>query len=107
MQGYNEEEDRWEHNLPATTGPRKGNKFGSTMGPDQLKWFEDLIADAHKKGMKVITSSHMALAAEWWRNGNTDDVRAILAKYPNTVILCVSGHWHADHFSIENNTAFL
>ncbi|MBR6681345.1 MAG: metallophosphoesterase [Clostridia bacterium] len=104
---YNEEEDRWEHNLPATTGPRKGNKFGSTMGPDQLKWFEELIADAHEKGMKVITSSHMALAAEWWRNGNTDDVRAILAKYPNTVILCVSGHWHADHFSIENNTAFI
>ena len=103
---YWEEDDSWKHVQSAKVGPPQGSKFGCTLGPDQLAWFENLLADAYEKGMKVIVTSHMAFGGDCWQCGDAPIVREMFAKYPKTVILCVSGHLHTDHFSVIDNIAY-
>lgn len=103
---YWEEDQSWHHVQPARVGPPKGSLYGCTLGPDQFAWLESLIADACEKGMKVIVTSHMAFGGDCWKCGDAQKVSEMFAKYPNTVILCVSGHLHTDHFSVVNNIAY-
>ena len=56
--------------------------------------------------MKVIVTSHMAFGGDCWQCGDAPIVREMFAKYPKTVILCVSGHLHTDHFSVIDNIAY-
>ena len=103
---YWEEDDSWKHVQPAKVDAPEGSKFGCTLGPEQLLWLDGVISDAHTKGMKVIVLSHMAFGGDCWLNGDAEKVRGIFTKYPKTVILCISGHLHTDHFSVVDNIAY-
>ena len=103
---YWEEDDSWKHVQPAKVDAPAGSKFGCTLGPEQLSWLDGVLADANRKGMKVIVLSHMAFAGDCWLNGDAEKVQGIFAKYPKTVILCISGHLHTDHFGVVDNIAY-
>lgn len=104
---YNEEKQEWEHNLPASYGCPAGNKYSDSLGPLQLTWLDQTLADTHKKGMKAIVFSHACFSGLWYHNAEAENVRAIFAKYPNTVLLAINGHEHKDHFAVVDGIAYL
>lgn len=103
---YSESEQKWEHNRPASYGCPAGNKYSDSLGPAQLAWLDETLADAAKRGMKVIVFSHACFSGLWYRNAEAEKVRALFAKYPSTVLLAINGHEHKDHFAVVDGVAY-
>ena len=104
---YNEELQAWEHNRPASYGCPAGNKYSDSLGPNQLAWLDQTLADAAKKGLKVITFSHACLSGLWYyRHTEIEKIHALFAKYPGTVLLSINGHEHKDHFAVVDGVAY-
>ena len=47
---YNSDLDEWQHNTEASWGPPEGNIYPNSLGPVQLKWFENLLLTSAKEG---------------------------------------------------------
>ena len=103
---YCEEAQEWEHNRPASYGCPTGNQYSDSLGPNQLAWLDDALADAAKRDMKVIVFSHACFSGLWYRNAEAENVRALFAKYPKTVLLAINGHEHKDHFAVVDGVAY-
>ena len=104
---YNEEQAAWEHNHPASYGCPAGNRYSDSLAPCQLAWLDQTLADAKEKGLKVITVSHACLSGIWYqRDTEIDQIHALFAKYPNTVLLSINGHEHKDHFAVVDGVAY-
>lgn len=115
---YSDALQSWEHNRTASWGAPSGNRFSDSLGPEQLKWLEETIADAAQKGLKVITISHAGLSGTWvgdMHSGlkevvkaspDAPAVRGIFTKYPGTVVLSINGHYHTDHFTVADGIAY-
>lgn len=103
---YCEETQTWEHNRPASYGCPAGNKNSDSLAPTQLAWLDRLLADAAQKSMKVIVFSHACFSGLWYRNAEAETVRALFAKYPDTVLLAINGHEHQDHFAVVDGVAY-
>ena len=77
--------------------------FNGAVGRRQLAWLEDVLAAARGGGERVIVVSHNPLVAEaaapqcvLW---NAEDVLAVIARFRDTVGVCLSGHAHAGGFT--------
>ena len=103
---YCEKTQEWEHNHPASYGCPAGNKYSDSLGPAQLAWLDETLADAAKHNMKVIVFSHACFSGLWYWNAEAENVRALFAKYPKTVLLAINGHEHKDHFAIVDGVAY-
>lgn len=103
---YNEEQKKWEHNLPASYGCPAVNKYSDSLGPEQLSWLDRTLADTQDRGMKAIVFSHACFSGLWYQNAEAENVRAIFAKYPKTVLLAINGHEHNDHFAVVDGIAY-
>ena len=104
---YNEEQQKWEHNHPASYSCPAGNRYSDSLAPEQLAWLDQTLADAAKKGLKVITFSHACLSGLWYKcDTEIAQIHALFAKYPKTVLLCINGHEHKDHFAVVDGVAY-
>ena len=103
---YNAGLSQWQHNTPASWGAPDGNLYSDSLGPKQLKWLEAIIADAAEKGLKVLVFSHDGLSDEWHSSPDAEAVREIFGRYNGTVIMCLNGHLHSDHFCIKDGIAY-
>jgi len=103
---YSNAKGEWEHNYDNSYGWPKGNSMGNSLGPEQLAWLEQLLDATRAEQKKAIVISHLGFGGECKQSPDAPKVRELFAKYANTVILAISGHFHTDHFSVEDNIAF-
>lgn len=103
---YNAALTQWQHNAPASWDAPDGNLYSDSLGPEQLKWLEATIADAAEKGLKALVFSHDGLSGEWQSSPDAEAVRRMFARYKGTVIMCLNGHLHSDHFCIKDDIAY-
>ncbi len=96
----------WERNLDGSHCPARENSKWNSIGPDQLDWLRETVADAAEQGKKVIVFSHAAIAGAWQSTPDAAQAREILNSYPGTVLLAANGHLHTDHFSVIDNIAY-
>ncbi len=103
---YNPEIEAWEHNRTASWGAPKGNLYENSLSPTQLYWLDETLCDAKSKGLRVIVFSHGGLSGEWDSTPDSAAVRRLFAKYERTVLMCLNGHLHTDHFCVKDNVAY-
>lgn len=103
---YNPEAQIWEHNRSASYGCPAGNQKSDSLAPKQLEWLDGVLADAAKQNKKVIVISHSSFSGLWNSSPDADAVREIFAKHPKTVLLCINGHYHTDHFAVRDGVAY-
>lgn len=103
---YNEERQAWEHNLPASWGAPQGNIRSGSLGPQQLQWLTQVLAEAAETGKTVLVFSHDGLSGRWGSTPDAEAVRELFRQYPGTVRLSVNGHLHTDHFAMIDNVAY-
>ena len=103
---YNPDTAQWQHNLSASWGAPDGNLYSDSLGPEQLIWLENTIDDAAVKGLKALVFSHDGLSGEWHSSPDTDAAREIFSRHKGTVIMCLNGHLHTDHFCIKDDIAY-
>lgn len=96
----------WERNLDGSHCPARVNGKWNSLGPDQLAWLKETVADAAEKGMKVLVFSHAAISGQWSSTPDAEQAREILTSYPGTVLLAANGHLHTDHFTVIDNIAY-
>ena len=116
---YSDALQGWEHNRTASWGAPAGNRFSDSLGPKQLQWLDEVLADAAAQHLKVITVSHAGLAGTWTgtmhsgqktvvkASPDAEKVRGLFEKYAGTVILSINGHYHTDHFIVQDGIAYL
>ena len=96
----------WERNLDGSHCPARENSKWNSLGPDQLCWLNETLADASKQGKKVLVFSHAAIAGAWQSTPDAEQARQILNAYPGTVMLAANGHLHTDHFEVIDGIAY-
>ena len=96
----------WERNLDGSHCPARENSKWNSIGPDQLAWLRETVADAAKLGKKVIVFSHAAIAGAWSSTPDAAQAREILNEYPGTVLLAANGHLHTDHAAVIDHIAY-
>ena len=99
-------DNTWERNLDGSHCPAKVNSKWNSLGPDQLAWLRETVANAAEQGKKVLVFSHAAISGEWSSTPDAAQAREILNAYPGTVLLCANGHLHTDHFSVIDHIAY-
>ena len=104
---YNSGIESWEHNKTASWGAPKGNLYENSLSPKQLYWLDGILSDAKSQGKKVIVFSHEAVSGEWSSSPDSDAVRNLFKKYDSTVLMCLNGHLHTDHFCVKDNIFYL
>ena len=105
---YSASEDKWVHNERFSWGPPRENipsRLYNALGPKQLKWLENVLADAAEKDLTCIVFSHATFCPLWKRDCCDDaKVREIFArinaKKPKTVIAAINGHYHTNHMGM-------
>lgn len=103
---FNPETAQWQHNLPASWGAPEGNLYANSLGPEQLEWLEKTVAEAHGKGQKALIFSHAGLSGEWESSPDAEKVREIFGRYKRTVLMCLNGHLHTNHFCEKDGVAY-
>ena len=96
----------WERNLDGSHCPARENGKWNSLGPDQLTWLRETVADAAKQGKKVLVFSHAAISDAWSSTPDASQAREILNAYPGTVLLAANGHLHTDHFKVIDGIAY-
>lgn len=78
------------------------------MPPEQLKWLENTISAST---FPCVLISHQSFEREADGVKNMAEVQRIIRqaneRKPNSVILCVNGHYHRDHIRILDNVCYL
>ena len=93
-------DDEWVHNTEASFGAPKGAQFENSLGPEQLDWLENVLTDAERQELRVITVSHAEFSGLNSPSPDAEKVRELFAKVNEkrkTVILAINGHYHTDH----------
>ena len=103
---YHPVEDRWYHNSAETWPFVPGTERYISLGPSQLSWLRETIADAAEQGIPVIVLSHCALSGLWSSSPDADAARAIFAEFPGTVRLAINGHLHTDRFAERDGVVY-
>ena len=103
---YNSELEQWEHNREASWGAPAGNTLDHSLSPRQLQWLEEVLAETAAQCKKAVVLSHAALSDLWYSSPDAPAVRALFAKYKDTVILSINGHLHTDHFAVRDGIAY-
>jgi 3',5'-cyclic AMP phosphodiesterase CpdA len=96
----------WERNLDGSHCPARENSKWNSLGPEQLAWLRETVANGAERGKKVLVFSHAAIAGEWSSTPDASEAREILNAYPGTVLLAANGHLHTDHFAVIDNIAY-
>ena len=96
----------WERNLDGSHCPVRENGKWNSLGPDQLAWLKETVADAAANGKKVLVFTHASLSPQWSPIPDAAEARAIFNAYPGTVLLVANGHLHTDHFAVIDNIAY-
>ena len=96
----------WQHNLPASWGAPDGNLYANSLGLMQLCWLEETVAEAHRKGLKALIFSHAGLSGEWESSPDAAKIREIFGRYNGTVLMCLNGHLHTDHFCTKDGISY-
>ena len=104
---YSEALGIWEHNHTNTVGHPAGNIYPHALGPEQLNWLDEMLADADEKGQICIIFTHATLAGMWDETPDADAFQAILRKHPNRVLTVMNGHNHKDHHNIIDNVLYV
>lgn len=103
---YNSEQKQWEHNREASWGAPSENTQDHSLSPRQLEWLDKILADTAAQSKKALVFSHAALSDLWYSSPDAPAVRELFAKYKDTVLLCVNGHLHTDHFAVRDGIAY-
>ena len=103
---YHEEAMLWEHNRTASWGAPAGNKYPDSLGPEQLKWLESVLADAAEQGIPCILASHAGFVDSRKCSPDTDAVRSLIRKVNGTVKMCINGHYHTNHLEMQENVLY-
>lgn len=92
----------WEHNRPASWGAPAGNLHSDSLGPVQLAWLEGVLDDAAAQGLHCILVSHAGLTEEMAHSPDAAAVQMMIrranATRRGTVLMCINGHYHTQHF---------
>ncbi len=89
-----------------------GNYFsnGGSVGlipPVQLEWLDEVIKNSNNP---CILISHQSIERDTNGISNAKEVKEIIDNCNNSkkhsVIMCINGHYHLDHFSILNNVLY-
>ena len=96
----------WERNLDGSHCPARENGKWNSLGPDQLAWLRQTVADAAEQGKKVLVFTHASLCPLWSPIPDAAEAREIFNEYPGTVLLVANGHLHTDHFTVIDNIAY-
>lgn len=107
---YHEAAGQWEHNHTASWGAPAGNLYHDSLGPVQLRWLENVLADAAGQGISCILVSHAGFMDHWRHSPDTNAVQKLIGqinqKVPGTVILCINGHYHTNHLEVQDNVLY-
>lgn len=96
----------WERNLDGSHCPARANGKWNSLGPDQLAWLRQTVAEAAAQKKKVLVFSHAAISGAWSSTPDAEQAREIFREYPGTVLLAANGHLHTDHFAVIENVAY-
>lgn len=106
---YMEDIAEWVHNPTNSWG--EPGILGSSLGPEQLLWLEEVLTDAADKGRKCIVLSHTAFNGDWaGASSDADAVAAIFAKVnairDGTVMMAINGHYHTNRIQSKDNICY-
>ena len=106
----NPETGEWEHNRSASYCAPKGNLYANSLGRVQLKWIEDVLADAAYTGKKCIFLSHCGVSEFWNSSPDAAAVRALFEKTnaikQGTVLMAINGHLHTHHLAEKDGVVY-
>ena len=90
----------WVHNTEASWGAPKGSELQNSLAPEQLAWLEEVLTDAKRQELRVITVSHAEFSGFNSPSPDAGKVRELFAKVNEkrrTVVLAINGDYHTDH----------
>ncbi len=106
---YSRERDAWEHNV--TYHAPLDNVHGDALGPDQLRWLEEVLTDAAQRGIPCMVIGHAGLSELWYHSADWVAVQAIYARVNalrrGTVLFSINGHYHTDHLQLHDNVLYM
>ena len=101
----------YKHNPTNSYGPPDGISVYNCLGPTQLKWLEEVLTDAARKGIPCIVNSHESLPPNL-RSPSPDskEVMEIFAKANairrGTVLMAINGHHHTNSYVINDGVFY-
>lgn len=113
---YNPTTGQYEHNKAGSSGSPSGNTKAGSLGPTQLEWLANVLADAADLGLSCIVVAHDGFGPDWCDTSpDAEAVRTIYSRVnkmrPGTVLMSINGHIHTDHqgwmdgvFYLDTNT---
>ncbi len=108
---WNPKTEEWEHNYTCSYGYPEGNTQGNSLGPVQLAWLEEVLADAAAEGKHCIITGHESFSGVWSASPDTaavqEMIREVNATKPGTVMMVLNGHLHTDHIQIIDNVLYM
>jgi hypothetical protein len=108
---YNAKTGEWEHNKPASYGSPAANLYGSSLGPVQQKWFEEVLYDAAEKGLSCIVNGHESYSGVWDSAPEAAAIRELYAKVNDirsgTVLVSINGHFHTNRQAVVENVLYI
>ena len=100
----------WEHNHTGSYCQPKGNTHHNALGPDQLRWLEQVLTDAAKEGRRCIVVGHAAFNERADASPDHGSVRNLFARVnalrKGTVQLAINGHHHTDNCSVIEDVIY-
>ncbi|MBO5269448.1 MAG: metallophosphoesterase [Clostridia bacterium] len=108
---YNTTSRAWEHNPAASSSPPSANKYGNSLGPEQLRWLEKTLVKAAEQDVPCIVVSHAALSGVWSSSPDAETARAIFKKANGirmgTVLMAINGHLHTNRLEMLDGVLYL
>lgn len=83
-------------------------EYNGAVGPEQMKWLDEVLAQADARGMQTILFSHLPFLplGEKHTPWNAEEVIAVLEKHP-CVKAVFSGHNHAGGYTQQNGIHYV
>jgi 3',5'-cyclic AMP phosphodiesterase CpdA len=83
-------------------------EYNGAVGPEQLQWLDEMLAQADARGMQTILFSHLPLRplGEKHTAWNAEEVIAVLEKHPS-VKAVFSGHNHTGGYTQQNGIHYV
>ena len=101
----------WERNHTGSYCQPKGNILRDAMGPEQVRWLEEVLTAAANEGRRCIVVGHAALNEREDACPDHESVRAVFARVnalrKGTVQLVINGHHHTDNCTVIDDVIYL
>ena len=109
---FNPTKNIWQHNETCSFGPPSGNINVNALGPEQMKWLEDVLIDSANEKIPCIVVSHASLNTKFADASSQADIIAELFNRVNeiregTIIASLSGHSHLNRMEVMDNIAHI